>query len=124
VKGGIVRDFFNWGPTALYGEHYIGPRAEHESAGDVLRTLEVNPNQARELEKSVSTIWGAGVVQTLKPSSTRNYITDFYVGYRHYALDLRLLDAAGPFPRERSRISMPSWQVFGSVGASVSSRSM
>ena len=37
-----------------------------------------------------------GVVQTIKPSPTRNYITDLYVGYRRYSLDLNLIGVNGP----------------------------
>ena len=95
VKGGIVRDFFAWGPTALYGEHYRGRRAQNESDETVLRALELNLDEAEELKRSLQTVWGLGVVQTIKPDSTRNFTTDLYVGYRNFALEVDLIGAEG-----------------------------
>jgi outer membrane immunogenic protein len=96
VKGGVVREFFDWGPTAIYGEYYHGRGAPHDSDESILRTLELTLEQAEELSGFVAKAWGLGIVQTVKPSRDRNYITDLYVGYRRYALDLNLLGANGP----------------------------
>jgi outer membrane immunogenic protein len=96
VKGGIHRDYFAWGPTALYGEYLRNWKNQHESDENLLRTVELNVNQASELKSSVASVWGLGIVQTIKPSRDRNYITDLYVGYRHHSLDLDLLGAIGP----------------------------
>jgi len=101
VQGGIIRDFFEWGPTALYGEYYRGWIAQHETDEDVLRTLERNPGQAEELKSSVATMWGLGVVHTSKAASTRAYTTDLYLGYRHYGLDLNLIGAGGSVPARK-----------------------
>ncbi|MDP9137813.1 MAG: hypothetical protein M3N38_06510, partial [Pseudomonadota bacterium] len=90
VKGGVVRDLVEWGPTAFYGEHYWGWKEQNESDPDALRTLELNPDEALELNNSTVTGWGAGVVQHIK-----SYNTEVYVGYRNYELDLDLIDDAG-----------------------------
>ncbi len=39
LKGGLVRDFVEWGPTAFYGERYWGWTSPNESDRDVLCTL-------------------------------------------------------------------------------------
>jgi hypothetical protein len=98
TKGGIVRDLFTWGPTAFYGEYYKGWKAQHESDHDVLRFLEVTEDLAEELKGSVATVWGAGVAQTINPTSARPYTTELYLGYRRYELDLHLIGSAGPVP--------------------------
>jgi hypothetical protein len=95
VKGGILRDFFDWGPTAFYGEYFRSWKALHDSDESALRTLELNPGEAGELTRSVAQIWGLGAVQTIKPSKDRPYTTDLYIGYRHHELDLRLINNAG-----------------------------
>jgi hypothetical protein len=97
VKGGIIRDdLLSWGPTSFYGEYLRSWKAQHDSDESLLRTVELNLEEAAELKSSVASVWGVGVVQTIKPSRERNYITDLYLGYRHYSLDLDLLGAAGP----------------------------
>ena len=90
LKGGLVRDLVQWGPTAFYGEHYWGWREQNESDDEALSTLERNPGQALELAGSTVTGWGAGVVQHLE-----TYATQIYVGYRNYELDLDLIDKGG-----------------------------
>jgi hypothetical protein len=95
TKGGIVRKFNAWGPTALYGEFYRGWRQQNSNDEDVLRNLEVNPLQAMELQKSIQTVWGLGVVQTIDATRSRQVTTDLYLGYRNYALDVHLIGANG-----------------------------
>ena len=95
VKGGVVRKFNSWGPTAFYGEYYRGWMRQNSSEDDLLRALEVNLDEAWELQKSVQNVWGFGVVQTIEPFSARTHTTDVYVGYRNYSLDLSLIGEAG-----------------------------
>jgi hypothetical protein len=47
-------------------------------------------------------MWGLGVVQTIKPSRDRNYITDLYVGYRNFSLDLNLIGDSGPVANRKA----------------------
>jgi hypothetical protein len=96
TKGGIVQNLFSWGSTAFYGEYYKGWKAQHESDEDVLRFLEVREGAAEELKGSIATVWGGGIAQTIKPTSTRPYTAELYVGYRHYELDVRLIGSVGP----------------------------
>jgi hypothetical protein len=95
LKGGVLKNFFGWGNTALYGEYYKGWLTQNLSDDEQLPFLEANPGQAVELEKSVMNVWGLGMVQTIDRSPTRHYTTDLYVGYRNYSLDVSLLGADG-----------------------------
>jgi hypothetical protein len=107
LKGGIVRKFNTWGPTAFYGEYYKGWRSLNSSDEDMLRAFEVNPDEAKELAKSVQTVWGFGVVQTLERTKTRLYQTDYYLGFRNYSLDMHLIGESGaPVPAR----SINNWQ--------------
>jgi hypothetical protein len=94
-KGGIVRDFFEWGPTSIYGEYFNGWKKPNESDQDILRAFELNPDTAEELQRTIGTVWGFGVVQYIKPAGTRTFTTSLYAGYRHYSLDLNLIGADG-----------------------------
>lgn len=96
LKGGIVRDFVKWGPTAFYGEFYDGRRSLNSSDEDMLRSLEVEPDSADEVKRSRQNVWGLGVVQTFKPRSEGQATIDAYLGYRNYSLDVHLIDDAGP----------------------------
>ena len=98
LKGGMVKKFNTWGPTAWHAEFYRGWREPNENDEDVLRSLEANLDQAREVQKTVQTTWGLGLVQTIESTSTRPYITDLYVGYRNYTLDVRLIGDTGAVP--------------------------
>jgi hypothetical protein len=95
VKGGVVREFNSWGPTAFYGEHYRGWRAQNESDEVALRALEVDFEAAGELSRSLQKMWGLGVVQTIKPRDPKDFTTDIYVGYRNYSLNVDLIGASG-----------------------------
>jgi hypothetical protein len=97
VKGGVVKNVFGWGASSLYGEYYKGWLNQNLSDDEQLRVLEVNPDQALELESSVMKVWGVGVTQTIDrdPSRHRFHTTDFYLGYRNYSLDVNLLGATG-----------------------------
>jgi hypothetical protein len=86
----------------LYGEYYRGWRAQNQSDEDVLRSLEVNFEEAEELRRSVQNVWGFGAVQTIKPNGTSNFTTDLYLGYRKYELDVHLIGAdAAAIPARR-----------------------
>ena len=95
VKGGIVRDVFEFGSTALYGEYHKGWKDHNDSDEDFLRTLEENEEEAEELESSEVTVWGLGVVQEIRSLHPAFSTTELYVGYRHYELDLDLINAEG-----------------------------
>jgi hypothetical protein len=101
MKAGIVRNPFEWGPTAFYGEHYRGWKAQHETDDDVLRFLEAKEGMAEELKGSTASVWGFGIAQTIKATSVKPYTTELYLGYRHYDLDVRLIGSAGPVPSRR-----------------------
>ena len=68
VKGGVVKNVFGWGATSLYGEYYKGWRNQNLSDDELVRPLELNPEQAVELESSVQKVWGVGVMQTIDPT--------------------------------------------------------
>jgi outer membrane immunogenic protein len=93
VKGGIVRDFIDWGRTAIYGEFYREWKHPHDSDEDLVTTLWIDddPPEPLELTESVVTGWGMGVVQRFDAIGT-----DVYLGLRHYSIDFDLVDAAGP----------------------------
>jgi hypothetical protein len=96
MKGGILKKFFPWGQTAVYGEYYKGTLNPNLSDDELLRPLELNPEQALEVERSDQRVWGLGMVQTIDPlPPLRHYTTDIYLGYRNYKLDVNLLGANG-----------------------------
>jgi hypothetical protein len=96
VKGGIVRDLFEWGSTSFYGEYHRGRKDHNDSDEDLLRTLELNADEAEELESSKVAVWGLGVVQEIESLRPIFTTTHLYLGYRHYDLDVDLVDADGP----------------------------
>jgi len=100
VNGGIVRDFTGRGDTAIYGEYQRVRRNLNESDEDVLRALEVNEDQAEEFKDSLATVWGVGVVQQIRgvPADNSTVLMEFYLGYRHYSLDIDLINAEGAVP--------------------------
>jgi hypothetical protein len=78
VKGGLVREWSSLGPTAFYGEYYLGKRRFNESDPDALGALlsapgdfDVDPDNpdptkaAAELRDSTVRVWGFGVVQKI-----------------------------------------------------------
>jgi hypothetical protein len=94
AKGGVVRDFIDWGPSAFYGEYFKSWRDLNESDPDVIDTLfpgEEPPEDLAEIESSEVTGWGFGLVQRIEAINT-----EMYVGFRHYALDIDLIDDDGP----------------------------
>lgn len=91
VIGGIERDFTGIGNTSIYGEYYRGDKAWNESDSDTLAAFELFSGEAEELSSSEVTAWGAGVVQYVE-----NTAASFYLGYRHYELEVDLLGADGP----------------------------
>lgn len=95
LRAGVVRDVFEWGQTAFYGEAYRGWTEPNDSDEAVLRTLELAPRSAEELTESVATAWGFGVVQTIEPGPDRPFTTELYLGYRNYDLDLNLRGSGG-----------------------------
>ena len=95
LKGGVVRDFVPWGPTAFYGEYYNGRRRLNSSDEEILRALEANLDEAEEVRRSTQHTWGLGVVQTFKPRADGHPTVDAYVGYRNYSLDVDLISGAG-----------------------------
>jgi len=95
LKGGIFRRFNDWGPTAIYGEHYWGWKSQNESDTAALRALELNLNAAQELSGSTMTMWGLGVVQTIKPKGPNEMTTDLYIGYRNYRQQVDLIGGGG-----------------------------
>ncbi len=98
INGGIVRNFTGRGDTAFYGEYQQVRRNFNESDEDVLQALELEEGQAEELKDSLATVWGFGVVQQLQgiDTETSGSVLEAYVGYRHYSLDLDLIDTDGP----------------------------
>ncbi len=91
VIGGIERDFTGLGDTSIYGEYYNGQKAWNESDSEKLAAFELFEDTATELSDSTVTVWGAGVVQYIENTSA-----SFYLGYRHYALDVDLIGEDGP----------------------------
>jgi hypothetical protein len=91
VKGGIVRDFTKWGATSIYGELYQEKKRPHDSDPDLLGVLEQGEGTAQELKGSLATVLGVGVVQKVN-----RWNAEVYLGYRHYHLDVDLIDDAGP----------------------------
>ena len=95
LKGGVVRNFNAWGPTAIYAEHYNGWRNQRESDQPVLSALELNVGTAAEMKGSTERMWGFGIVQTIKGKKSDDFATDLYLGYRNYSLNVDLLSAGG-----------------------------
>ena len=91
VRGGILREYFSIGPTAIYGEYYRGRSQHNLSDQDTLDALALNPLAApAEMARSASHVWGFGVTQHIKAVNMA-----LYAGYRHHQLDVELVDAAG-----------------------------
>ena len=91
VKGGIVRDFTAWGATSLYGEFYRERKQLNESdRGRACRAGAASKARRLELEDSLASVWGIGVVQKVEA-----WNAEFYLGYRRYHLDVDLVGAAG-----------------------------
>ena len=98
VKGGIVRDFVDWGATAIYAEFYRETKKLNESDSGVLSALERDPGSAKELKRSLGTAWGVGVVQQVD-----DWNTELYLAYRRYNLNVDLLGATAPVAAEKFR---------------------
>ena len=98
VRGGIVRDYFDWGSTALYGEFAKNWKHQHDSDEALVATLfsgEEAPEQA-ELQGSEFTGWGLGVVQRIEAANA-----SVYAGFRHYSADFDLAGEDGRLPTRR-----------------------
>jgi outer membrane immunogenic protein len=97
AKGGMVRDFIDWGPTALYGEYFKSWRNLNEGDEDLIVTLRDAPLPEEtdvvtgEVDSTEVTGWGFGVVQHVDAINT-----EMYLGFRHYSLDTELIDDPGP----------------------------
>jgi hypothetical protein len=78
VKGGLVREWSSLGPTAFYGEYYLGKRRLNSSDPDALGALlsapggfDIDPDNPdptlpqAELKDSTVRVWGFGVVQKI-----------------------------------------------------------
>ena len=64
VRGGIFRKFVGLGPTAIYGEGYLGHSLHNNSNSDLVGALALNPVvTSTELFGSHSSVWGFGITQ-------------------------------------------------------------
>ena len=113
ITGGLERQFNSYGPTSFYGEYYRQTKRQNESEDDVLRALELNGGAAEELRGSTGTMWGFGVVQKFEAKKEEDESgnadaaatafdkkrsetpLEIYIGYRHYSVDVDLIDGAG-----------------------------
>jgi hypothetical protein len=102
AQAGIIRTLFpSLGPTAFYGEYYWAKREWNESDPDKLRALELNPNEALELEETVLTAWGAGVVQHVSGDGKGRPFVHLFLAWKHHELDVDLIDFAGEVPSKK-----------------------
>ena len=87
-EGGIQREWFDIGPTTLFGQYYRmdgGANARLTvPAGDAINSIGADAGIA----SSAVTMWSAGVTQDIASAQTK-----LYAFYRHYNADITLADS-------------------------------
>jgi hypothetical protein len=95
VQGGIAKNWFGWGNTALYGEYgksldWGALNSGRDYPGSTACTsppftglCSANLTGVADVTETEATLWGLGVVQHVDAAAM-----ELYLGYRRYSLDL------------------------------------
>ena len=81
VKGGILKQYNSLGKTAIYGEY---GQFDDVLVGDAIGGM------GNVISGSEAQVFGFGIVQHIDAAEMQ-----LYVGYRHYEVDLDVVDGAG-----------------------------
>jgi hypothetical protein len=87
IQGGIAKNWTGWGNTVLYGEfgqfHNWGAEegGRNFTSGSSPQTFGFAA--ISNVKTTDATVWGVGIVQNFN-----NAATEWYLGYRNFALDL------------------------------------
>jgi hypothetical protein len=92
VQGGIERNFFGIGKSAVYGEYFHGDTGAGLAGGDVRPVAffdPINPVGAGAfIGSSEVDVWGFGFVQTIDAAAM-----DLYIGFRNYEGEVELVSS-------------------------------
>jgi hypothetical protein len=87
IQGGIAKNWTGWGNTILYGEYGRHSDWGAELGGrdftSSISTVAAGFGQLSNVRSTEATVWGLGIVQNFN-----NAATEWYLGYRNFALDL------------------------------------
>ncbi len=87
IQGGITKNWFGMGNTALYGEYNratdwgaeVGGRSTTSSSSPTTNGF----TQLRNIQSTETTVWGLGLVQNIDAAAT-----ELYIGWRRFSVDL------------------------------------